>query len=137
MRKFMIYAALAFVVVLLVFIIALVISSNPLRKPVEEIREMMLELTPIGMNMEDAVKVLDMVKIDNNWERMSVNYNRGVVMGELGRGGPPVGKHSIRALLGRYRDSLGGQIVDVHWAFNENYELMEIFVNKLATMNLW
>ena len=139
MKKVMIYALLTLLVIIV--IIVLVSLSNPLRKPQEEIRENILALTPIGMSMEDVLKVTEQNK---EWETLYVNYERGVSSAELGYTVPVRGEKSIRVMIGKYhfdpyfdKDILNAIVctffkrtVEVFWAFDEDSKLIEIYVTK-------
>ena len=64
-------------IVLFVFIYCFVLSINPLlRRSSESIRNDMLKLTAIGMNMD---KVIDIIEKKKSWEVLSINYSRGYV----------------------------------------------------------
>jgi len=129
MKKTIIYTIVGLLVVILgVSIISC--STNPLRQSSEQIREDILELTPMGTNFYEAAGILERVKLDENWERMSVDYGRGIPMGELGRVGTSVGEHSIRATIGNYSNFFMTDVV-VFWVFDKDLELIEVFVEKI------
>ena len=149
MKKNMIYCLLILSIITLGAII-IGCSSNPLQESKEQIRERMLEFTPIGTNMSYAVETLERISIDNDWESMNVNNRFGVDITNLGLNRDEietlalqlglddtlmVGEQSIRATLGRYRSGIGYMLVDVRWAFDENSELIEVFVQKLTAWN--
>ena len=138
MRKFMIYILLALLVLLIiifgifswVYINAYLLdSSNPLRRPTDEIRAEIIELTPIGSSLEEVIRV-----IDNNetweWHRRHVSQD----------GFPTdagwttfVGEQSIRVELGRYwrpRRSFLYIHVTVFWGFDEDGTLVDVRVQK-------
>ena len=73
MRKIMTCTLLVFLLVSLGMIIV-GCSSDPLQKSEELIREDILELTPIGMSMDD---VLEVIKSEEKWTIMSINYDKG------------------------------------------------------------
>ena len=137
----MIYTLIALLVIIVVAV--LVSLSNPLRKSQEEIRGNMLKLTPVGMSMEDVLKVIESNK---KWETMYVSHEHGIPQGELGKAGTPIGEKSIRAHIGEYTGKwyFDGNIlhtiyiaslkeyVDVFWAFDEDSKLIEIYVVKSA-----
>jgi hypothetical protein len=106
--------------------------GNPLRQSVEQIREDILELTPIGMGMDDVVEILEAVGNDRKWWPLHINNNRGVVMGELGRSGATVGVQSIRVNMGGYRGVFYTSVL-AWWAFDENSELIDVFVTRQSS----
>ena len=149
MKKIMMYVLLALLVIIVVMV--MIGLSNPLRKPQEQIRASMLELTPIGTSMEDVLKVIGS---NEKWEMMYANDKNGYsILG--GRPSEPspnetdtiVGKKSIRATIGKYnfdpqfdKDEILGSIlytfidryVSVYWAFDEDSKLIEVSVRKDA-----
>lgn len=142
MKKIMMYVLLALLVIVVVMV--MIGLSNPLRKPQEQIRASMLELTPIGTSMEDVLKVIGSNK---KWETMYVNDKNGVSQGEFGKVGENIGEKSIRVMIGKYnfdpqfdKDEILGSIlytfidryVSVYWAFDEDSKLIEISVRKDA-----
>ena len=110
MKKVLIYILLALLALILIPIAFLGLrilfdSSNPLRKSSVEIRESILELTPIGTNMEEVVKL---VRNNENWKISYIDYERGIPQGELGRVGDSIGKKSIRVTVGIYKNLQDG-----------------------------
>jgi len=98
--------------------------SNPLRRPVEEIREELLELTPIGSSIEHVIQVVDS---NETWE-----WN-----GRISSTGYPtdaslnvrVGESSIRVRFGKlwipHRGFLESY-VGAYWGFDEDSNLIDI-----------
>ena len=128
-KKIMIYTSLvllAIVVIPIAFFGLRILFDlgNPLRQPIERIREDILELTPIGMNMDEAVDLLEMIGNERNWGRVSVNHGRGVLYDELGvpsrledralNRRTIVGEHSIIVSLGGYTNIFVTGVVAVH-----------------------
>ena len=143
-KKIIIYILLGIsiliVITLAVFSLRILFDlANPLRQSVEYIREEVLSITPIGMNMEDAIVVLEATRSDRNWGQLRVNNRVGVTHGELGlprrpedialNRGTTVGEYSLRMSLGGYRNFFATGI-HVWWAFDEDLELIEVFVQK-------
>jgi ABC-type dipeptide/oligopeptide/nickel transport system permease component len=122
MKKLMIYTLLS----ILVIIVAVVLLSltNPHRKSNEEIRDSILELTPISTSMEDVLKV---VESNKKWKTEYVSYEHGISQGDLGRAGTSIGEKSIRVLIGKYRNPVV-VYVSVFWAFDENFKLIDVYV---------
>jgi len=121
---------------LAIVLVAISISlSNPLRRSQEKIKESILELTPIGMGMDDVLKV-----IENNkrWEIRYVRYDFGYRRPgipdpadvALGRG-TYIGEKSIRVFLGDYRNIFITSVT-VFWGFDENSKLIDVYVWKDA-----
>ena len=95
-----------------------------LRGPIEEIREYVLNDTPIGMDMDEVLKVIEG---HSEWVLFQISYEHGP---DYGTG---VGEKSIRVHMGEYKEPgflKGITGVVVWWAFNENAELIDIFVRK-------
>jgi len=113
--------------------------SNPLRRPIEQIRADILEITPLGMKMDEAIEILEIVRDDRNWGRLNVNIGRGVLYAELGLPGRPedialnrftvVGEHSIIASIGSYTNIFSTSVV-TRWAFDEDKKLIAVYVQK-------
>lgn len=124
MRKMIFYIILA----LLVIVLGSVCISylfNPLRKSEASIRTDILEITPIGMNIDDALNVIE----NENWTNVGINYSRGVSRVEIQQLNENVGTKSIKARLGRYTTFFETQVI-AWWAFDENLKLVDVFVRK-------
>ena len=147
MKKIMIYILLGLLALILIpiafFGLRIVFDlSNPLRQPVEQIRADILDITPLGTSIEDAIEILEMVRNDRNWGRLSINAGRGVLYAELGLPGRPediaqnrltiIGEHSLIMNLGGYRNFFGTGVV-VWWAFDEDEKLIDVYVQKQMT----
>jgi hypothetical protein len=130
MRKKVIIAIIGILVITLGVTI-IIAALNPLRKSNAEIRNGILELTPIGMNMED---VMDIIANKDKWRWDGHIIPFGLRTGERSDA-PLIGVQSIRATIGSYhmlslRSPFGITLVVVFWAFDENSELIEVFVRK-------
>jgi len=110
--------------------------SNPLRRSNEEIRESILELTPIGTSMDE---VLNTIETNTEWEREYMNENTGYSM-NFGRPSFPssfdisenreiIGVKSIRVTIGTYSGSFKTYVI-VYWGFDENSTLIDLAVRK-------
>jgi len=132
-RKIVIGISLSVAVIILVNV-ATILSNHfremspeelLLRSSIEEIKEHLLNDTPFGMNMEDVIKVIES---HDEWKIWQISYEHGP---DYGSG---IGAKSIRAHIGEYRGScafgIGMTDVAVWWAFDENAELIDIFVRK-------
>ena len=94
-----------------------------LSKPAEEIREDILKLTPIGMSMNDAIKV-----IENEWQIDDWRFGQG-----MGTNSIDFESGLVNIELGRYRGNhigLSSTFVYAFWEFDENSELIGVFVSK-------
>jgi len=125
-------------------IFVIVVLSNPLRRSPEHIRETMLELTPIGIDMDEAIAVLEEARIKGEWRSLRINRQVGVDISNLGFSREDrlaqierlgldsnmAGEQSISVLFDRYRSGIAWTSVHAYWAFCENNELMEIFIRK-------
>ena len=105
-------------------IYALSIVLNPLRRPVGNIRENILELTPIGSNMEDVMIV---IKDNIKWRFMGGSYEYGYVNYTYAPGSRTVGVKHLTAELGK---SSYFWYVVVSWGFDENSKLIDVYVTK-------
>jgi len=135
MKKNMLYSLFSIVIVVLV--ISIVVLSNPLRKSPKNIKADILKLTPIGMSMEDAIKVIDS---NEKWaiRYISGKYGYSMFGGWPGAPSPNeiaqnadtiIGEKSINASIGEYRN-IYKIYVDVFWGFDENSKLISITVRK-------
>jgi hypothetical protein len=121
-------------------ILALVMVSmmtNPLLRTDKSIRRYLLQITPIGTSMEDVVHA---VSDRSNWTIRHIADRHGVgfdprwptvpTLSWLREDHIVVGEKSIRIHLGSYRFIMG---VDVsgYYAFDENGELMDIFIDRV------
>ena len=106
--------------------------SNPLRRTPETIRERLLQSMPVGTSKEEVLEVIR----ENEWELIHANDNGGVAMANIVEGGSweeSIGEQSIRAILGRYGIRPVRYLVEAWWAFDENGELIDVFVRRTTT----
>ena len=145
MRKIIIYTLIALLVIIAILVITpfvkmLLDSQNPLRKSEDDLLKNMLELTPIGVSMDD---VLNIIENNNEWKISYVDHDYGISQGEFGKPGEPIGEKSIRITAGKYTGIYRkGSIlamyiyskVDVYvtiwWGFDENSKLIDIHLKK-------
>lgn len=119
-----------FIVLLVLFLVeGIRMLSNPLINSEANIRDLLLEKTPIGTKMED---VLEFIEVNEEWEVKSINYETGFYHQRIT---PPrvIGEKSIRVSLGNYRvirNMYFETNVTVFYGFDENGELVEIWVWK-------
>jgi len=118
-------------------------SRSFLRQSEDEIRAYILELTPIGMNMEEARIVIEQHFQIDEWGYglgmgpAFIDYRNGVVRGFNSRihayRPPDIGVTSINLQLGQYRRSgrlLASTFVFAGWGFDVNSELVDVHVSK-------
>jgi len=114
-------------------------SDNPLRKSVEEVREYLFEFTPIGMSMEDVIKV---IKNNEEWETDYIDYESGYGVDEWGApsesGKIRIGEKGIRVTIGFYSAftrtakvlGFAETAVTAFYGFDEDSKLINISVRK-------
>ena len=133
------------------YLIASADSENPLRLPVEYLREGVLELTPLGTSMGDVIEIIESEGIDRGWHNIRISRQFGVNVSAMwmwrNRVGPDehdrqlreggsiiIGGQSINVIMGRYDAFIQGLLFTTHvniwWAFDENSELIDVFVDK-------
>lgn len=113
------------IIVLLIVLGAVKFMMNPLTKSEGQIREQLLQETPIGTHMDDVIKYIESHR---KWEVVQISHKHGF----LHQGISPrkrIGDKSIRVELGGY-GIVFTTSVTVFWGFNENSELIEIWVWK-------
>ena len=136
-KKIIIGSLIALLLISLIFVHVAVVLSNPLRRSAEKIKESILELTPIGTDIRDVTNV---IKSNEKWK---IEYTadgqdeNGFISDNS--------KKTMRVFLGKYRgDFSGGEnILDaifdiiisrthvtVFWGFDENSELIDVYVWK-------
>ena len=116
------------------------------RRSEGRIREDVLEITPIGLTMEE---VIEAIENNRDWTNEHEFHDRGVGIirfGPEGRHGyfatinyheeqatfvKTVGVQAIRLPMGTYQHPLGITHVFAHWAFDENGDLIDVFVEKI------
>jgi len=136
MKKIIIFALVT--VTAVIAIVVTISLLNPLRRQTqEEILRNVLEITPIGMNMEEVLEVIER----EDWELWNVNHYHGFIRRPtdpedfaLGRE-TIIGVKSISACLGTYIGGHGRIFhsytgVTVRWGFDENSILIDVIVLK-------
>ena len=132
MKKILIYILLVLAAVIIIPIAFLGLSiafdlGNPMRQSNEKIRADLMELTPIGMNIEDVLKVVE----DNGWRIEGISEH-GYETPGMPSYGERIGEKELMAILGSYKifSVYSYTTVAVSWAFDENSELIEAFVER-------
>ena len=118
-------------------------SRSFLQQSEDELRVYILELTPIGMNMEEARSVIEYHFQVDEWAygrgmgQAFIDYENGVRRRfdpRIHDQRPPhIGVQAIQLELGRYRRSgrlLASTFVFAAWGFDENSELVDVYVSK-------
>ena len=133
-------------IALIVLIPYILMIFNPMRRPHEMATNYVLRLTPIGMDMEEAINVLEGHR---NWN-ININYDRGFAhpRPSIDRPHPRggfyiVGEKSISAWAhpsgsGYWPGAISTPIygwffrttVSVFWGFDENEKLIEVYVRQ-------
>ena len=137
---------LAILVVFLIYLVYVAVSfaiianqiANPLpeeqllRSSEKEIREFILEFTPIAMSCKDVESIIE----DNEEWKIDYLSERGYAVSKGVAGiytsyDYRVGEKSIRGIIGGYRSGIFSWTdVAVYWGFDENSELIDIAVTK-------
>ncbi len=111
---------------------AIVVLANPLRKSEERIRKDMLEIFPVGTEMNDVIKT---VNNNKDWEIGWINEDSGYGIGPAGIPGEgyttTIGETSMRIYIGEYRYSyfFVADVV-VYLGFDEDAKLIDLAVRK-------
>ena len=109
-------------------IIFLIISFNPLRRSEERIAQDVLQITPLGMHMDEVIEIIEnhsrwgrngRVWINLEFPSKYTNLNADTIKGEK----------SIKVHAGWYMSPLRTD-VEIYWGFDENSYLIEVGVRK-------
>lgn len=132
-----IFSGIMIAVLAIVIVVVILVLLDPLRKSPERIRADMLKHTPIGMSMDEVIKVINN---NDNWEIEFIHDN-GLTM----HNGYPridsflvnentVGVKSMSVYIGTYNFFFfaGETIVRAYYAFDEDSKLVDIAVGKRA-----
>jgi len=113
---------------------------NPMRMPAPMIRTHVLRHTPIGMDMEEVIKI-----IENNerWGGARINIYSGfrhtTLFVEDPDGNPTsaiIGQKSVQTHPERYNVLLFERHLRIFWGFNEKGNLIEVHVRSSFTRRL-
>jgi len=140
LKKIILYCLLVclFSLVMLPFLLMII---NPMRRPESMITNYVLRRTPIGMDMEEVIILLENHR---NWDIRWINYERGFPHPRPHTLVPRpderpfiVGDKSIRVDAGRFWPAdtpiIGffmETIVSIFWGFDEDGRLIEVYVWK-------
>ena len=128
----------AAIIITIAVMVHVSLTRHPfLRQTEEEIRAYMLELTPVGMSMDEARIVLEQRFRVEAWDSWSMDYLNGVWRSfdpRIHAYRPPhIGVKSINLELGSYRrdfNLLSHTFVYAGWGFDENGKLVDVYVSK-------
>jgi len=122
---------------IIVLTVTVPMFTNLLRRPQPMVTTYILNLTPIGMHIDDVVESRE------DWRVHYISYDGGFPHPRLHgenhgwpttrSGHPIIGEQSIRVHAGIYRawyKLFFNTFVDVLWGFDEDGKLIEIFVWK-------
>jgi len=112
----------------LIALVTVTVLLNPLRGSEERIENGILEATPIGMNIENVVSVID---LNSSWE---LRWTDGEP-----RGGQYIaGERFVEAFLGEYFSLRTGHTPAVaFWGFDADGNLIDLLVIKEPDIALW
>ena len=121
--------------ILLLFVILMIILlvtqlSNPLNKPNEELRNDILQLTPLGTEMESVIAIIEN---NNKWEIRNISYEFGYRLPNVPTTHPRVGEKHINVYAGRYRSPRNFFIntyVNILWGFDKDGVLIDVYIWK-------
>lgn len=128
-----IISVILLIIVLLIIIVVIRLITNPLLKSNQEIRENLFEVLPMGTKMDEVIKHINSKrKSEIDWidydSGFYYSFHHGDVIGGRDR---VIGEKSIRIVLGTYYNPYPFETaVVVHFGFDENSELIEIWVRK-------
>lgn len=117
----------------IIIVTTIVTILNPLRGTEAGIREGLLELTPIGIDMENVQKVIGS---NPTWEIEWIDNENGYGVDKDGSPGEEIyaqeiGTKSIRCNMGSYNSRIFFPIhVVVYYGFDEETKLIDIAVRK-------
>ena len=124
-----------FLIIALWVVIPLIM--NPLRRSTGWIRKDLLQQMPIGIDMEDVIRIIE----DNEAWTLVVQRNFGLLLCSDGRtpirslnperfpDSPSIGEQSIRVYLGTYI-TFTRVAVEAYFAFDGEGYLLDIFIRK-------
>lgn len=126
-----IISVILLIIVLLIIIVVIRLITNPLLKSNQKIRENLFEVLPMGTKMDEVIKHINSKR---KWEIERINYDGGFYYSfhhgdVIGGKDRVIGEKSISVVLGTYYNPFETAVV-VHFGFDENSELIEIWVRK-------
>jgi hypothetical protein len=121
-----------FLLFVLIILLTILIFSNPMRRPKTWIKNDVLKLTPIGMNMEDVINVI--IKKEE-WKNYNINNQFGYVKDEVKNNSEKifVGEKSITVFWGKYNTVFIFPMathVTIFWGFDEDLKLIDVYIKK-------
>jgi len=130
------------VLVLIMFIILapyILMIHNPMRRPPEMARNYVLRLTPIGMDIEEVIEILDGHR---NWHVNSLNFSRGFpyptstsdnfigVKSIFAWGYPSGAEYWPAPIIMPIYGWFFRTSVSIFWGFDEDGKLIDVFVRQ-------
>ena len=138
-KLFMIIMLLVITIVLLVTIMQM--YATPMLRPTNMVRSYILSDTPIGMNIEDVIEIINS---RDDWKDLPLNVNRDFGFNPQSPWSevefphfPRIGEQFVLMPLGRYRvwhswPPFVDVNVSVAWIFDSDGELIDIYIRKLG-----
>jgi len=125
------------IIALTLLIITVPMFINPLRRPQGILKNYILQLTPIGTNIEDVIEIIEMRR---TWEILNINFDSGYLHpGPQIPGWPTaqsgasiIGEQSI-SIFGNYRAFYYlflNKTVYIFWGFDADGKLIKVYVDK-------
>ena len=111
--------------VLVLALMAVIVISNPLVRSQDHIRQRLLAARPLGTSMSEVESYIR----KQGWEISYVSTNTGFYDQRV-KPAIETGSKSIRAELGNYQGIPWRVYVTAFWGFNEQSELIDIWVWK-------
>ncbi len=145
---------IGFIALTVILVVVVTETSNPLRRSNEQIKESILELTPIGTNKEQIIAEIEANKqwhknkykdlyenmFDGKYQHFDYGYaiRNGMLLIRYHGGqyddSEMIGKEAMKAPIGTYTNFAYGFPFDttvyVYWAFDENSNLVDIAITK-------
>jgi len=127
-----------FYIILAVIILAVITPIiNPIRRTDKALRKHLLSIIPIGTSMEEVIRIIEG---HNCWIIERVEENYGVVLDSRDmyplrsapttfRNSKVIGEQAVWIDLGSYY-GIFKNYVSAHLAFDENEELIDIFIRR-------
>jgi len=131
------------ILIFLALTIIIPMITTPMRRPEAMFRNYILRITPIGTNIEEVIQVIE---ARDDWGVPHIKYELGIVPERpwirtprgLGQPDfPRIGEMSVSSHMGthfawyRWFPLMEFSVV-VYWAFDEDGELIEVFVSRFG-----
>ena len=139
MKKIMRYVLIA--VLVIIFIVAFVLLSDPLRQSDKRIKADMLRITPVGTSIEDVIAIIennDNWQIEHTWDRgysLKYGYPTGSHQDFIKHDDASiVGVKGMEVYIGSYNFLffILEERVSIYYGFAEDSTLVDLAVRKDA-----